>query len=188
MLIIAISGASGAGKTTLQTRLLDHLMGGRVISNTTRTRRESDTANEYRFLNRSDFLGIDDWLWMEEIHGNLYGTRKSDVDVVLRHKGIASIIVVHQCHPILKKAYDNSEVEVLCLHLLSPDEKRIRERLVQRGDALPNIERRLIDCRDWDTEVRTLQFVHLVQAESQEAVFQQCLRLVLDQVLSKRPG
>jgi guanylate kinase len=156
---------------------MSYCKAGRVISNTTRPKRTTDAPDEYRYFERSAFLQVTDWLWRKEIHANLYGTRKSDIDSVLEETGLAVIIIVHPCHKILKNAYAASGVKLLHLHILSPNESEVRRRLSKRGDSLESIDRRIGDCRGWDEQVQELVFVRTIQSGSKEHIFQQCLLL-----------
>ena len=80
---VALVGSSGAGKTTL----VDALMQARpelerVISCTTRPRRDSDPRGEYAYFSNEEFdkhLEGDEFLWWGEYASQRYGTLKISV-------------------------------------------------------------------------------------------------------------
>ncbi|MEO5928709.1 MAG: guanylate kinase [Candidatus Kapaibacterium sp.] len=82
--IIVLSAPSGAGKTTIAHRLLEHHPEWRFsVSATTRPRRPNEVdGSDYYFLTVEEFrrrIEHGDLVEWEEIYGNLYGTLKSEV-------------------------------------------------------------------------------------------------------------
>jgi guanylate kinase len=82
-ILLVVSGPSGSGKTTLCRRLSDEGEAGYSVSCTTRNARPGEEdGRDYYFLNRESFLTKRDageFLESAEVHGNLYGTLKSEV-------------------------------------------------------------------------------------------------------------
>jgi guanylate kinase len=77
--VIVVSAPSGAGKSTVLTRVLDDMPGLRFsVSHTTRPPRPGERDGvEYHFVDRPAFERLrDDGQLLEwaEVHGNLYGT------------------------------------------------------------------------------------------------------------------
>ncbi|MDZ4231830.1 MAG: guanylate kinase, partial [Candidatus Pacearchaeota archaeon] len=85
--IITFTGPSGAGKTTIITRLFQNLPALRFVpSYTTREARPSDFPSEFRHVAPEEFEELEhkgEFLWSVEAHKNRYGTRKDDVDKAL---------------------------------------------------------------------------------------------------------
>lgn len=86
---IILSAPSGTGKTTIARMLLDRRKDiGYSVSCTTRTPRQGEVAGtDYFFLSRSEFLAKreqGDFAESAEVHGNLYGTLRSEVLRVLK--------------------------------------------------------------------------------------------------------
>lgn len=85
---VVLSAPSGAGKTTIAKRLLDRRADvGYSVSCTTRARRAGEVdGRDYHFLTREAFEaerdagGFAEWA---EVHGNLYGTLRREVERVL---------------------------------------------------------------------------------------------------------
>ncbi|MBY0231586.1 MAG: guanylate kinase [Gemmataceae bacterium] len=95
--LILVSGPSGSGKSTLIRRVLAE--GGfplrLAVSATTRPRREGERAGvDYHFWDRERFeagLDADQFLEHAIVHGNLYGTPRSEVDG-WREKGVGVLL------------------------------------------------------------------------------------------------
>lgn len=82
-ILLVVSGPSGSGKTTLCRRLADEGEARYSVSCTTRPARPGEVdGRDYHFLSRERFLAKRDsgeFLESAEVHGNLYGTLKSEV-------------------------------------------------------------------------------------------------------------
>lgn len=82
-MLLVVSGPSGSGKTTLCRSLADAGEAHYSISCTTRAARPGEVhGTDYHFLSRADFEGrisAGDFLEHAEVHGNLYGSLKSEV-------------------------------------------------------------------------------------------------------------
>jgi len=86
---IILSAPSGGGKTTIAKTLLSRRQDlGYSVSCTTRAPRATEVdGRDYYFISRPDFLSKrEDGAFAESavVHGNLYGTLKSEVERVLR--------------------------------------------------------------------------------------------------------
>jgi guanylate kinase len=85
---IILSAPSGGGKTTIARALLQRRSDvGYSVSCTTRSPRPGETnGKDYYFLTREEFLrrrAADDFAESAEVHGNLYGTLRSEIARVL---------------------------------------------------------------------------------------------------------
>ena len=89
MFPVILSAPSGGGKTTIAKRLLE-IRGdvGYSVSCTTRPpRTEEAEGQDYYFLSTGEFLARQqrgEFAESAEVHGNLYGTLRSEVERVLR--------------------------------------------------------------------------------------------------------
>ena len=87
---LILSSPSGGGKTTIARLLLDRRNDvGYSVSCTTRSPRPGEQeGRDYYFLDRNEFLArraAGDFAECAEVHGNLYGTLKSEIARVLEH-------------------------------------------------------------------------------------------------------
>ena len=85
-ILCVVSGPSGSGKTTLCRAAADSDRDENIrytVSCTTRSPREGETqGRDYYFLSREEFqarIGADEFLEFATVHGNCYGTLKSEV-------------------------------------------------------------------------------------------------------------
>jgi guanylate kinase len=89
MFPVILSAPSGGGKTTIAHRLME-IRGdvGYSVSCTTRTPRADEVeGQDYYFLTTGEFLARQqrgEFAESAEVHGNLYGTLRSEVERVLR--------------------------------------------------------------------------------------------------------
>ncbi len=84
-MLFVISAPSGAGKTTIIRELFSILPGLRFsVSATTRPQREIEKeGKDYYFISKEEFaekVKRSDFVEWEEVHGNLYGTLKSEIE------------------------------------------------------------------------------------------------------------
>ena len=140
--LLIVSGPSGSGKSTLCDALLKQSPNLYLsISCTTREPRPGEAdGREYHFLSQALFEADRDagaFLEWANVHGNLYGTRKSDVEAALDSgrdilleidwQGAAQVAVeIPQAHRIF---------------ILPPSIETLRQRLTSRGqddDAVIN--------------------------------------------------
>lgn len=84
--LFIVSSPSGGGKTTLIRRLMQQPAGAALhfsVSHTTRARREGEIdGREYHFISATQFEEMarhGEFLEHNEVHGNFYGTAKSEV-------------------------------------------------------------------------------------------------------------
>jgi guanylate kinase len=132
-LLLIVSSPSGAGKTTLTNRLLDREPGLVFsVSHTTRKPRAGEQdGREYHFVDRARFEQLIDggeFLEWAQVHGNLYGTAKSEVE---RARGARGLIfdVDYQGARQIKSA----SPEAVAVFILPPTMQALLERL--RGRA-----------------------------------------------------
>ncbi len=92
-LLLIVSSPSGAGKTTLTSRLRQLVKGITFsVSHTTRKpRANEEDGREYHFVSRERFrelIEADAFLEWAEVHGNLYGTSKREIERAQDARGI----------------------------------------------------------------------------------------------------
>lgn len=140
-----ISAPSGAGKTSLISKLLETLDGAEMaVSHTTRKPREGEiNGKHYHFIDADTFLdGVHngDFLEHANVFGNHYGTSKQVVEDILA-KGIDVILEIdwqgaQQVRDLMPDA--------LSVFILPPSKEELEKRLRGRGtDSNEVIAKRL---------------------------------------------
>jgi guanylate kinase len=158
---LILSSPSGGGKTTLARMLLQRREDvGYSISCTTRSPRNGEThGKDYHFLSLDDFRdrrGRGDFAESAEVHGNLYGTLKSEVDRVFgtgRH--VVMDIDIQGARQFIA-AYPES----VLVFLLPPSAEVLLGRLTGRNTESPEaVRKRLTGARDELAAVGSYQYV-----------------------------
>ncbi|MGJ8696392.1 MAG: guanylate kinase [Verrucomicrobiaceae bacterium] len=153
-ILLLVSGPSGSGKTTLCRRLADEEEAHYSISCTTRPPRDGEVnGRDYHFLTHDDFksrIAAGDFLEHAEVHGNHYGTLKSEVlDYI--SKGTDVVMDIDVQGAILVRACDDADIQTALtdLFVMPPSEEELRARLTGRGtDAEEVIALRMKNALD----------------------------------------
>jgi guanylate kinase len=129
---LIVSSPSGAGKTTLTNRLLELVPGVRFsVSHTTRKPRPNEQdGKEYYFVERDEFSRLireEAFLEWAEVHGNLYGTSRAEIE---RSRGARGIIfdIDHQGARQIKSA----SPDAVAVFILPPSMADLERRLKGR--------------------------------------------------------
>jgi guanylate kinase len=142
-LLVILSSPSGAGKTTLTRMLLERCPELRFsVSHTTRAPRANEVdGRDYHFVERARFVELADgdaFLEWAEVHGNLYGTSKAEIQRARATAGCAGMIfdIDYQgARQIRSKVAD-----VVSVFILPPSmaelERRLRGRASETEDTL----------------------------------------------------
>jgi guanylate kinase len=177
---LIISSPSGAGKTTLTARLRETIVDLHFsVSHTTRKPRgNEENGREYHFFDRSEFIKLIEkgaFLEWAEVHGNLYGTSRQELDQAMGKRGII-FDIDHQGARQIKSA----EPAAVSLFILPPNMKILLQRL--RGRASEDeatVQRRFAAAREEiahygmfdyvlvndDLDVATAQLISVFRAE-----------------------
>lgn len=140
---LIVSSPSGAGKTTLTARLLERLPGlSFSVSHTTRQPRPNEQdGREYYFVDPETFHSLIEqgsFLEWAKVHGNLYGTSRSEMD---RARGARGIIfdIDHQGARQIK----SSSPDTVAVFILPPSMAVLEQRLRgRRSDDESTLDRR----------------------------------------------
>lgn len=155
-MIVTLTGASGVGKSSIVKKLLEKISGsGLIISNTSRKHRDNDLPGEYRYLIKKEMEEMNcqnKLLWLVDNHGDYYGTATSDVvEIADFPDKIFFMILSAGVLDILKSFAKDLGIKVVSIYVLAPPEEILRERLRKRGDSEIGINKKIEDCRDWDS-------------------------------------
>ena len=134
--LIIISSPSGAGKTSIVTRLLEtNKQLEFSVSACTRERRPDETdGQDYYFLSADEFhtkVANNEFLEWEEVYGGLYyGTLKSEVESIWE-KGLSVIFDIDVVGALnLKSKYPD---QTLCIFIKPPSKEVLLKRLKKRS-------------------------------------------------------
>lgn len=155
-MILAVTGHSGVGKTTLIRNLRKMLPFEVLKSVTTREPRESDIG-EFEYLAPEIFDRLaaqNEFLWTANPYGHWYGTRASEVDAALQsgHWYGAALVIPAIAILVEHAATLHLETRVLPIYLTLSDDVEMRRRLVERGEE--EIELRMSESKTWEQQAR----------------------------------
>lgn len=144
--VVIFSAPSGSGKSTLVHFLMekDPTFGFSVSATSRPPRGEEKHGVDYFFFTPDEFrarIAADEFVEYEEVYpGRFYGTLKSQVERQLEMQNILfDVDVKGGCS--LKRFYGN---RALFIFVQAPSVDVLRERLVNRGDTMPEeIEKRV---------------------------------------------
>ena len=147
-LLYIVSAPSGAGKTSLVSKLIEQ--DSRIVvsvSTTTRDKRpgEEDGVN-YHFTSVEEFnekIAQGDFLEHAKVFDNFYGTSKSSVETQLEARRDVILEIDWQGAQQVRKLMPDA----ISIFILPPSREELRKRLTNRGtDSAEIIERRMQDA------------------------------------------
>ncbi|NQW99453.1 guanylate kinase [bacterium] len=136
--LLVVSGPSGSGKTTLCRQLADSGEAHYSISCTTRAPRPGEeNGKDYHFLAEDAFrqrLAQGDFLEHALVHGNLYGSLKSEV-VSYLHAGTDVVMDIDVQGANQVRACEDSDIHraLADLFVMPPSNEELFARLSDRG-------------------------------------------------------
>lgn len=159
-ILFIVSGPSGSGKTTLTKRVtlaIDNLRSS-VSCTTRRPRPEEVDGVDYRFISKEQFEDMirnDEFVEWAIVHGNLYGTPIEELERA-RRSGIDLILDIDvQGARSIKDKY-GSEVYIF----ITPSSIGVlKDRLVERKEAMTEITRRLENARKEMEEIHLYDYI-----------------------------
>lgn len=165
-ILLVVSGPSGCGKTTLCRRLTDesHDQVSYSISCTTRRPRTGEVNGvDYHFLSLEDFQSrilTGDFLEWAEVHGNFYGTLKSEVTERLS-KGLDVIMDIDvQGAASIRQCKDDAIQKAYVDLFINVPQEELRNRL---------------GCRNTDSdEIIAVRLKNALEENEQCPLYQHC--------------
>jgi len=169
--IITITGASGAGKSTIIKKIIEKNPKAELITSyTTRGPRDSDLPGEYLCNHTFEKMKEmeSEFFKLFSAHGNLYGTLRKSVTEAMAYGDLRILIIVPEAVKVICDYYSKWPILldlIKSFYVLSPGEDEIRRRLVGRGEA--EIQKRINDCKKWDEEALTSN-IHYIFLKNDE--------------------
>ncbi|MBQ8160596.1 MAG: guanylate kinase [Clostridia bacterium] len=148
-MLIIVSGPSGVGKGTLVSRLLEEDKTCCFsVSCTTRNPREGEIPDvHYHYISREEFdrrVQLDAFLEHATVHGNSYGTLKSEVEAMIQD----GKNVVLDIDPQGARMVKGQRPDAVSIFILPPSFTELRKRLEGRHTETPEeVERRFHNAR-----------------------------------------
>lgn len=180
-LLLILSSPSGAGKTTLTRRLLERFPELRFsVSHTTRHPRTGEiSGRDYHFVDRDAFEAMvaeDAFVEWAEVHGNLYGTARSEIE---RARGEAD------CHGMIFDIdYQGARQirarvpEVVGIFILPPTMNELLRRLRGRASETEDVVARRFSVAMREIEHYAL-FDYVVVNDQLEHAFENLVGIIL---------
>jgi guanylate kinase len=147
--LVIITAPSGAGKTTLIKNILAHANSQAYkvflsISHTTRQPREGEEhGKDYYFMDENEFndnISANEYIEHAVVHGNLYGTPRSQIDNYLDEDYKVLLEIDWQGAVSVLEQYPNAT----SIFISPPSIEELRTRLENRGlDSQEVIEKRV---------------------------------------------
>jgi guanylate kinase len=180
--VVVISGPSGAGKSSFVKALLGGNGGDLIysVSATTRPKRAHEVeGKDYFFLTRDEFqrrVDGGDFVEHAQVHGEMYGTLRSQIERVLESGRNVLLDVDVQGGQSVRRVYRDAVLIFVLPPSLEDLEERLRARGTDREDKiqvrLENAQREIALMREYDyavvnddLETATRKVLAIIEAE-----------------------
>ena len=163
-----LSGPSGVGKSTVADIVLADSRFGRVVTATTRSPRPGERdGKHYRFLTHEDFRAAierGEFLEHAEVHDQLYGTPREEVDRIRRTGRHALLLIDVQGALQVRQA----GVDAVTVFLAPPSTEELEKRLRGRGTEEEEVVRKRLETASREM-LRADEYDHVVVNDRAEA-------------------
>ena len=160
---LVLVGPTGSGKTSISKKLTERDGFERVISYTTRQKREEEPEDAYVFISEDDFEEMErDGVFVEmtSYGHSRYGSSKKDIDFILDRKDIP-VMVLDICGAVsVKQHYPNST-----LVFIERDKESCFRALLERNLSIDETVNRLAS---FDGEMKNKQFCDITLKNNKE--------------------
>jgi len=160
-IVFVLSAPSGAGKTSISTRIVAHMPDVvRVVTCTTRAPRSGERdGREYHFLSRQAFeqrIATGDFLEWAQFNGQLYGTLRQSVEAITA-AGKDVLLVIDVQGVAQHRAVG---LDAVFVFVLPPSWEALAQRLYTRGsESAAQQEQRLLVARQEVTHYTAYDYV-----------------------------
>lgn len=141
--LFIVTGPSGVGKSTLVDRVLKEVNNLKFsVSHTTRPKRKGEMeGKDYYFISRQQFESMiqeNRFIEWAEVHGNLYGTSRREMEKKILHHDLILDIDVQGARQVKEKLKRG-----IFIFIFPPSYEELKKRLQQRGEDEFIIQKRL---------------------------------------------
>jgi guanylate kinase len=187
--IIILSAPSGAGKSTIISKLLE--LGGKFklsVSATTRSPRGNErNGTEYYFLSKEEFerkISNDEFVEYALVHGNYYGTLKNELENIM-NSGLNVMLDIEWLGARnVSKQFDKTKI--LKIFVLPPSIVELEKRLKGRGtDSDEIISGRIFDARGQISHYNEYDYV-IINDDIDKAI-EQITAVITAKILQNTP-
>lgn len=183
MTIVSLTGASGVGKSTLEHALCEYFGGGLTVRTTTRKPRfPNEPGHEFISVKEMENLPARERCVLPPVvvHGNWYAAReKPFFDALKETSGhFAIICITPERHRIVREHFILHGIKTIAIHLLSPSEGELRQRLAERNWTNEELEFRIRDSRHFDEWARREGDMYFFESSTQENILVRAIRLI----------
>lgn len=172
-ILLVISGPSGTGKGTIIERLMqeDATLVFSVSATTRQPRPGEVDGVHYHFMTvekYNELVAEDAFVEHAQVHGNYYGTLKSEVNQrIARGETVILDIDVQGALNVI-----DSGIECVSVFIEPPSIEELRARLVNRGTESPeNVERRMNNAI-WELSKKDRYQFHVINDNLEDAIAQ----------------
>lgn len=175
--LFVFSGASGVGKSTVLTQVMNAREDLRFsVSATTRAPRpgEVDGVNYY-FVTKAQFeemLRQDAFFEYDEHMGNFYGTPKSQIDAHLKHSNIVLDIEPKGALNVKRQRPD-----AVLIFITPPSLEELERRLRSRGDTSEEQIKMRLERAQWEM-TQSVYYDHVVVNDQVEPCVEEILNII----------
>lgn len=183
MTIVSLTGASGVGKSTLEHALCEHFGGGLTVRTTTRQPRFPDEpGHEFISILEMEALPSHERCVLPPVvvHGNWYAAKEQPFFDALKETNgrFAIMCVTPDRHKMIREHFIPHGIKTVAIHLLSPSERELRQRLAERDWTEEELEFRIQDSKHFDDWARREGGMHLLEPDTKENILARALRLI----------
>lgn len=185
-LFIIITAPSGAGKTTIYKRILQDLPNIKYsVSFTTRKQRQGEINGvDYYFVDRKTFMEKvrrNEFVEWAEVHGEYYGTEKTQLDRVLENGDVCILDVDVKGALNLMKTYN----DIVSIFIEPPSIKDLENRLKRRGTETNDSIKTRIENAKKELEAKKF-FDYIVINDKLERAVEEIKKIIIKTIEERR--
>jgi guanylate kinase len=142
-LLVVVFGPSGSGKTTIVREMVKDKRVGEIVSTTSRPKRKNEKeGKDYYFVSFEEaqrLLAEGQFVEHTIYDGHIYGITKQEIDAKLQNYPLAAVVTDITGLKQLELQYRD---KIFKVHI-GADPAHLIQRLLNRGDAVEDVVRRL---------------------------------------------